>query len=156
MKTGATLSECRRYRFALWRIWDDSQPYALFIGLNPSTADETLDDPTITRCINFAKNWGYGGIYMANLFAYRATNPNEIYSLIDPIGVGNDDWLKKLSNEAAMTIAAWGNHGLFMGRSKIVANLIQNIYALKINKSGEPAHPLYLPVDSKPIRFGLI
>lgn len=77
MKTGANLSECRRYRFSLWRIWDEALPYALFIGLNPSTADETANDPTITRCINFAKDWGYGGIYMANLFAYRATDPSE-------------------------------------------------------------------------------
>jgi hypothetical protein len=156
MKTGATLSECRRYRFALWRIWDDSRPYALFIGLNPSTADETSDDPTITRCINFARDWGYGGVYMANLFAYRATHPGEIYSTGDPIGAANDDWLKKLSNEAGITIAAWGNHGSFMGRSKIASRLIKGLYALKINKSGEPAHPLYLPASSKPTPFTLV
>lgn len=156
MKSGAALSECRHYRFALWRIWDEARPYVLFVGLNPSTADEKYDDPTIKRCINYAKDWGYGGIYVANLFAYRATNPKEIYLKNDPIGANNDDWLKKLSHEAGITVAAWGNHGLFLGRSKVVSKQLKNLYALKINKSGEPAHPLYLPATSKPIPFNSI
>ncbi len=73
MRTDAKLSDCRIYRYALWRIWDDAKPLVMFIGLNPSTADETEDDPTIRRCISFAQNWGYGGLYMANLFVFRAT-----------------------------------------------------------------------------------
>lgn len=74
----ARLSSCRAYRFALWRIWDQSMPYAMFIGLNPSTADETRDDPTLVRCGNFARQWGYGSVCMANLFALRATGPRAL------------------------------------------------------------------------------
>ncbi|GHX72979.1 hypothetical protein VCSRO16_3593 [Vibrio cholerae] len=73
MKNTAELSKCRKYRYALWRTWDSDKPFAMFIGLNPSTADEKNDDPTLRRCINFAKSWGYGGVCMANLFAFRAT-----------------------------------------------------------------------------------
>ena len=98
LKNTAKLSECRKYRFALWRTWDDSKPYVMFVGLNPSTADETTDDPTLTRCINYAKSWGFGGVCMANIFAYRATEPNDMKAATDPIGSENNDWLKKLSN----------------------------------------------------------
>jgi len=97
MKTDAKFSTCRKYRYALWRIWDDSKPYAMIVGLNPSTADETKNDPTISRCINFSKDWGYGGLCMANLFAFRATKPSVLMSSNDPVGSANDDWLKKLS-----------------------------------------------------------
>ena len=84
MKKDAQLSTCRKYRYALWRTWDEAKPQVMIIGLNPSTADETKDDPTITRCINFAKAWGYGGVCMANLFAYRATAPSDVKASIDP------------------------------------------------------------------------
>ena len=90
MKTDAKLSECRKYRYALWRTWDETKPHVMIIGLNPSTADETKDDPTITRCINFAKSWGYGGVCMANLFAYRATEPTVMKGSTDPVGTEND------------------------------------------------------------------
>lgn len=75
MNTNAILSEDRKYRYVLSRIWDESKPMVMIIGLNPSTADETKNDPTIIRCIDFAKSWGYGGVYMLNLFAFRATLP---------------------------------------------------------------------------------
>lgn len=93
MKKTAKLSDCRTYRYELWRTWDESKPYAMFIGLNPSTADETEDDPTIRRCINFAKTWGYGGLCMTNLFAYRATQPEDMKRASDPIGNKNDETL---------------------------------------------------------------
>ena len=153
MKTDAKLSECRQYRYALWRTWDDSKPYAMFVGLNPSTADETDDDPTIRCCIVFAKDWGYGGLCMANLFAYRATDPSNMFSAQDPIGPQNDVWLERLAKDAGIVVAAWGNHGGHLGRSKIVSALIPNLQCLKVNKSGEPAHPLYQPSTAKPIAF---
>ncbi|CAH1748242.1 protein of unknown function [Thauera humireducens] len=153
MKTDAKLSECRQYRYALWRTWDDSKPYAMFVGLNPSTADETDDDPTIRRCIGFAKDWGYGGLCMANLFAYRATDPSNMFSAQDPIGPQNDVWLERLAKDAGIVVAAWGNHGGHLGRSKTVSALIPNLQCLKVNKSGEPAHPLYQPSTAKPIAF---
>ena len=90
MKKDAILSEDRKYRYVLSRIWDESKSMVMIIGLNPSTADETIDDPTIVRCIDFAKNWGYGGIYMLNLFAFRATLPKDMFSVENPIGDEND------------------------------------------------------------------
>ncbi len=99
LKTDAKLSNCRNYRFALWRTWDESKPFAMIIGLNPSTADEVENDPTITRCINFAKSWGYGGVCMANLFAYRATEPSVMKSQNDPVGADNDVWLANLAKK---------------------------------------------------------
>lgn len=154
MKTDAKLSSCRNYRFALWRTWDDSKPFAMIIGLNPSTADEVEDDPTITRCINFAKSWGYGGICMTNLFAYRATAPKDMKSQQDPIGADNDTWLAKFASDAGIVVAAWGNDGSHLNRSRIVTDMLPNLHYLKMNKTGEPAHPLYLKSDLTPKEMG--
>ena len=153
MNKEAKFSACRTYRYALWRTWDDSKPYAMFIGLNPSTADETDDDPTIRRCVGFAKNLGYGGLCMANLFAYRATVPSVMMSARDPVGPENDEWLGRLSSNAGIIIAAWGNNGKFLGRSKAVLCFIKNVQCLKVNNSGEPSHPLYIPADTIPISY---
>ena len=150
MKNTATFSECRKYRYALWRTWDTSKPYLMFVGLNPSTADEKTDDPTVTRCINYAKSWGYGGVCMVNLFAFRATEPNVMKAASEPVGKDNDDWLKKLANEAGLVVAAWGNDGSYMDRSKKIRELLPNLHCLKINKSGEPAHPLYQKATQLP------
>lgn len=151
MKTDASFSKCRKYRYALWRIWDDSKPYAMFIGLNPSTANETQNDPTITRCINYSKSWGYGGLCMVNLFAFRATKPSVMMASKAPIGSDNDVWIKKLSNEAGVIVAAWGNDGFYMNRSKKIMEMIPNLMCLKINQTGEPVHPLYQPAAATPI-----
>ena len=155
MQTDANLSPCRRYRYALWRIWDESKPYALFIGLNPSTADETEDDPTIKRCVNYSKSWGFGGLCMVNLFAFRATKPRDMMASEDPVGSDNDIWIKQLASDAGVIVAAWGNDGAYMGRSKKVKGMIPNLKCLKTNKSGEPAHPLYQPGSSLPITMGI-
>lgn len=150
MKNTAKLSPCRQYRYALWRTWDDTKPIVMFIGLNPSTADEHSDDPTLTRCINFAKSWGYGGVCMANLFAYRATDPREMKAAKAPIGKDNDLWLQQLASSAKLVVGAWGNDGDFLQRSTQVKALMANLHYLKLNKSGEPAHPLYLPATLTP------
>lgn len=155
MKSDAKLSDCRIYRYALWRIWDDTKPYAMFIGLNPSTADEKEDDPTIRRCISFAEDWGYGGLCMANLFAFRATDPAVMFNAEQPIGDENDIWLQRLGQRAGIVVAAWGNDGCYMDRSKVVRALFSSLHYLKLNKSGEPAHPLYQPRSAKPIPFQL-
>jgi hypothetical protein len=154
LKADAKLSDCRNYRFALWRTWDDSKHFAMIIGLNPSTADEVNDDPTLTRCINFAKSWGYGGVCMTNLFAYRATDPKDMKSQKDPIGAENDIWLNKLANDAGIVVAAWGNDGRYLNRSNMVVEMLPNLHYLKMNKSGEPAHPLYLKADLIPVLMG--
>ena len=145
MERGAEFSECRKYRYSLWRIWDKNKPVFVFIGLNPSTADHIKDDPTITRCINFAKSWEGGGIYMANLFAYRATKPQDMMAQEDPIGAHNDEYLNHLASQSKHIIACWGNDGAFQERSDFVKQLLKGkLYYLKLNKSGEPRHPLYI------------
>ena len=153
METDAILSEDRKYRYVLSRIWDKSKPTVMFIGLNPSTADETQNDPTVNKCINFAKSWGYGGIYMLNLFAFRATQPEDMFKSENPIGKENNEYIKKYSKICDKVICAWGNDGNYKNRSKEVLEMLDNIYYIKLNKTGEPAHPLYLKSDLIPIKF---
>jgi len=152
-KTSADFSPCRTYRYALWRTWDKTEPYVLFICLNPSTADETENDPTVTRCIDFAKQWGYGRLCMANLFAFRATQPKDLKQAKDPVGDANDKWLSKLHRDAGLVVAAWGNDGKFLGRADEVTKQLSNLSCLKINVSGEPAHPLYLKKGLRPTPY---
>ena len=149
----ATFSNCRKYRYALSRSWDDKKKIVLFIGLNPSTADEKKDDPTIRRCINYAQSWGYGGLQVANLFAYRATKPTKLRYVENPVGDDNDQQHIKLSKMADLTVAAWGNEGALINRDKQVIKLIPNLMCLKINKSGQPAHPLYQKKDIEYISY---
>ena len=91
IKKSAVFSTCRKYRYSLTRSWNLTENYVLFIGLNPSIADETIDDPTLTRCINFAKDWGYSGLIMVNLFAYMSTYPIELKKTKLPIGKENNE-----------------------------------------------------------------
>jgi len=149
----ATISSCRKYRYSLFRIWDKKKKHVLFIGLNPSTADEEADDPTVRRCLNYAKKWGYGGFIMVNLFAYRTTFPANLKKVKYPIGKDNDKYIMTLSKKADITVAAWGNYGNLYSRDKQVLSLIPNFMCLKVNKSGQPAHPLYLKKDLKLTKF---
>ena len=146
----AVFSTCRRYRYGLWRIWDDDKPMAMFIGLNPSTADETNDDPTMRRCISLSQSWGYGGLCMANLFACRSTDPEQLKTVDDPVGPENDFWIRKLSHEAPIVVAAWGNLGSFESRGEAVLRRVPQISCLAVNKSGQPRHPLHIPVRTVP------
>ena len=128
-------------------------PKVLFIGLNPSTADEVNDDPTIRRCMRYSYDWGYGGYIMGNIFGYRSTDPRNLKIAKDPIGNKNNYWLKKMHKEASITIGAWGNHGEILNRGNEVAQMIDKIYCLKITKLNHPSHPLYLPSKLKPKIF---
>lgn len=139
----ARFSECRRYRYELWRRWSNA-PYCMFIGLNPSTADETQNDLTVRRCIDFAKQWKFGGLCMTNIFAFRATQPKVMKAEPDPIGSDNDRTLKALAEKAGIVIAAWGKDGRHMGRDKAVTAFLPSLHCLKQNIDGTPAHPLYL------------
>ena len=139
--------------YVLSRIWDESKPLVVIIGLNPSTADEKDDDNTIKKCINFSKNWGYGGLYMLNLFAFRATAPSDMFNASSPIGEENSKYIEKYSKLSDKVICAWGNNGNFKNRSKEVLLNIENKFYLKLNKTGEPAHPLYLNKNLIPIKF---
>lgn len=143
MEKAAEISSCGRYRYTLARIWDPDLPCVAFIGLNPSTADATQDDPTLNRCIQYAEAWGYGGVWMVNLFAFRATSPGDMKSADDPVGPDNDVALQSVCGAADLVIAAWGNHGSFHKRSHQVRAMLKGLHCLKVNKTGEPAHPLY-------------
>jgi hypothetical protein len=156
MIRSAVLSNCRKYRYSLSRVWDESKPYVLFIGLNPSTADENEDDPTIKRCIDYANRWGYGGLKMANLFAYKATLPSDLKEAKNPIGVDNDRYIKELSNKSTITVIAWSNDGSYLDRDKDVLKLIDKPMCLNVNKSGQPSHPLYQKKELIPKPFNLI
>lgn len=146
-------SPCRTYRYALWREWIGGDGYAMFVGLNPSTADEMRDDPTIRRCVSFAKSWGYAGLCMANLFAYRATQPKDMKAAADPIGPENDDHLQALAHEAGVVVAAWGANGTHKGRDLEVCELLPSLHCLALTKDGHPGHPLYLPKTLTPFCY---
>ena len=123
----------------------------MFIGLNPSTADETNDDPTVRRCIGYARGWGYAGLCVTNLFAFRATSPHDMKAVDDPIGPQNDKSLIEMAECAGVIVAGWGVHGAYLGRGEDVRNMIPRLHYLKLTKNGFPAHPLYLPKRLKPI-----
>ncbi len=151
---GALFSTCRQYRYTLWRIWDNSKPYACWIGLNPSTADEIENDPTVRRCIDYSKQWQFGGMFMMNAFAYRSTDPEKMKAIADPVGPDNDRWLVEIANNSGLVLAAWGNHAAHMDRGKKVLDMLQtNVFCLKLNSNGQPAHPLYLRKSLTPIRL---
>ena len=151
-RSPATFSPCRSYRYSLWREWGEgSLGYAMFIGLNPSTADETRDDPTVRRCINFAKDWGFGALCMTNLFAFRATDPTVMKVQADPNGPENNATLKKLARDASVVVAAWGAHGSHMGRDKEVVAMLPGLKCLALTKDRLPKHPLYLLKTLRPM-----
>lgn len=152
--TATVFSHDRAHRYTLWREWIGGRGYAQFIGLNPSTADEVQDDPTIRRCIAFAKAWGYSALCMTNAFAYRATDPAVMKQQADPVGPDNDYWLIKVANDAEIVIAAWGVHGAYLQRDRQVRQLIEAdnlLHCLGTTKDGHPKHPLYLRADKRPV-----
>lgn len=157
VKKSATFSPCRKYRYSLWRTWFDlmekPRGCVMFIGLNPSTADGKNDDPTIRRCIAYARAWGYGGLCMTNLFAFRATDPNDMMKAREPVGPENDEALIKLAKEAEIVIAAWGVRGSHRGRGDVVSMLLPRLHYLRLTKDGFPEHPLYLPKTLTPIEW---
>lgn len=159
----ATFSTCRLYRYSLWRAWNCKPAkgrytifrgrYAMFIGLNPSTADETNDDPTVRRCIRYAQAWGFDGLCMTNIFAYRATLPADMKVIDDPVGPDNDRALCDLAKGAAIVVAAWGTHGAHVDRHNAVRAMLPSLHYLRLTKDGYPGHPLYLPKTLKPIKW---
>lgn len=151
LPTGAHFSPCRRWRYDLWRSWIGGDGYAMFIGLNPSTADETRDDPTVRRCIRFAQAWGYAGLCMTNIFAWRDTDPRGMKAAADPVGPENDRVLRARAADAGVVVAAWGMHGAFMGRGARVAAMLGPLHCLRVTAGGFPAHPLYLPKTLRPV-----
>jgi len=144
------------YRYHLSRSgWLTGEGICLFIMLNPSTATQNKDDPTIRRCKGFAKLWGFAKLEVVNLFAARATEPKELKEMEDPIGQGNDETILYTAKNARQIIVAWGAHGPYQERDKEVIRLLKDydLYSLGTTKKGNPRHPLYIRIDQKPVPF---
>lgn len=165
-----SFSDDRAYRYTLWRDWSSdslemeeregnrSGEFLMVVGLNPSTADETNDDPTIRKCIGFAKRWGFGALCMTNLFAIRATDPRVMLAHPLPIGEANDRHLQQCAQEAGMIVCAWGTKGTRVQRDTGVRAMLTGItgktlHCLRKTKNGHPEHPLYVPYTVTPIEF---
>lgn len=158
MIKGANFSCCGRYRFSLTRTWAPSKPTMVIIGLNPSTADEILDDPTIRRCIGFARREGFGSLIMLNLFAYRATNPKELqgknYTQLSGNAENHRIVMETCKNVVAhggVIVCAWGTHGTLLDTNTFFLEQILDgpLYCLGKTKDGHPRHPLYVKADKK-------
>ncbi len=150
----ALFSQCGAYRYRLSRIWDPAGPTTLFVMLNPSTADETRNDPTVGRCETRARRAGHGGFTVCNLFAYRATRPADLRRAEDPTGPANDAILAEEARKASFVLCAWGIHGAHLGRGPAVAPLLAAagtpLFHLGLTRGGHPRHPLYLSYSVAP------
>lgn len=150
------LSTCGTYRYRLWRYWSWTGSAARFIMLNPSTADSSLDDPTIRKCVGFARRLGFSGIEVVNLFAYRATDPDDLKRANYPVGPENDLHIRAALSTATQAICAWGANAaspIVAHRAEQMRHMLDAMYvqpmALAITKSGQPSHPLMLSYDRK-------
>ena len=154
-ETGALFSPCRTWRYRLWRVWDRDKPRCLFIMLNPSTADESVNDPTITRCIKYADSWGLGSLEVCNVFALRSRDPKELRHCDDPVGPWNDGVIIEAATKAAFIACAWGVHGLYMDRGRKVAGLLSGfrLHCLGLTQDGAPRHPLYMASGCIPLPY---
>lgn len=157
--SGAELSADRKYRYVLWRIWNKNLPLLGFILLNPSTADESKDDATVTRCVQRARETGFGGMVIVNLFAFRCTDPAELleHSPTAMIGPGNDQHIWTQMRRCKQVICGWGRDGGYGARDAAVQALLLfadiTPYALRVNADGTPGHPLYISYLTKPIPY---
>lgn len=157
-KNKAVISQCGRYRYNLARVWDSRKPKVLFVMLNPSTADADIDDPTIRRCRGFAMDWGFGGLDVVNLFAFRATDPKSLLLENDPIGRLNLLSLTLSCISASLIICAWGNEQILRKidcreQLKVLQRYSDKLHCLELSIFGIPKHPLYLSKDLRPQPF---
>jgi hypothetical protein len=151
----ANITDDMKYRYTLTRAWkkDQDKRWVNFIMLNPSTADEVNDDATIRRCLGYADSWGYNGILVTNLFAWRATDPRWIKCVDNPVGSENDAYLVRCADICSRTVCAWGNNGNYQNRDQEVIKLLKNhvsLFCLGLTRSGQPKHPLRLSGSLKP------
>ncbi len=154
----AVYSDCETYRYLLTRVWDERRPRALFIMLNPSTATEVQNDPTVERCERRARALGFGAFRVTNIFAYRATDPKVMRAQGDPVGPENDNAILQSLNWAAgpqdRIICAWGAHGAHLARGAAVIALLRgsgrDLHHLGLTRAGDPKHPLYIGYDRQP------
>jgi hypothetical protein len=156
--SGAIFSDPeRKFRYALWRLWKPAEEKLLFIGLNPSTANNIKDDPTITCLCRFAKSWGFGGLFVGNLFSLVTANPDVLWVSSSPElpGGPNDAAIKQMRGLSSKVMIGWGNEGRNAGTrpGEILALLGEPVYCIKKTKLGEPIHPLYQPIESQLQRY---
>lgn len=159
MKPTAIFSSCGKYRYELHRIWSlEVKRLVLWIMLNPSTADEFNDDPTIRRCINFSKAWGYDGLMIGNVYALRSTDPRGLWLDDDPIGIHNYQHLTSMAQTAELIVAGWGGMAIKTDAELAVNALTVNkpLHCLVINKDGSPKHPLYVRGDQQPRVYRMV
>ena len=151
----AIYSDCERYRYALTRTWDERSRRVMFVMLNPSTATELQNDPTVERCERRARALGFGAFRVTNIFAWRATDPRHMKAAPDPVGPENDKAILDGCEWADHIICAWGTHGAYLGRGENVRALLadtrQELYHLGLTKDGHPKHPLYIAYKQEPI-----
>lgn len=144
----AIFDQSGQFRYSLSRQWEGGKGRVAMILLNPSTADASRDDPTLRRCIGFARRWGFASLEVVNLFAYRATRPQQLRQATDPVGPENDDHLMRAARNAGVVVAAWGVHGVLAGRNlevlRMLAGLGLSLSCLGLTKTGHPRHTLYL------------
>jgi hypothetical protein len=155
MSGGAREDRTGRYRLLLWRAWAGGEGCVVFVMLNPSTADARRDDPTVRRCMGFARAWGFGRLEVVNLFALRATDPTALRRARKPIGRGNDRAIVDAVRRGDVVVAAWGVHGALGGRDAAVRALLADrpLHCLGVTRGGHPRHPLYLRAGSRPVPF---
>ena len=156
MKGWATFSECEAYRYTLGRRWEAGGERVCFCLLNPSTADATKLDPTLTRCHRYAVRWGFHAMDVVNIFGLRSTDPKGLKLVDDPIGVDNDRHIARLAKQADLVIAGWGTHGAMNDRHTEVLEVLESVcvpHCLAVTKHGFPKHPLYLKADLEPKVF---
>lgn len=155
----AIISECQRYRYELGRKFtEEASNPAIFCMLNPSTADALIDDPTIRRCIQFAKDNGYDSLKVVNLYAFRSPSPKSLWLTSDPVGERNDLYLRELFSSHKKIICAWGANARRERIAEVVAMLRElsvEMYCLGVTKQGMPKHPLYIKADQPFIKFEL-
>lgn len=150
IERSASFSRCHRYRYQLLRRWEGGHGRCVFIGLNPSTADVQLDDPTIRRCMNFAQDWGFNELLMVNLFAYRTPYPAILKQCDDPVGPGNRRALRRACDSAQSIVVAWGTHGTYRDQAVKFENIAAQhpLLCFGISKNHQPLHPLYQRRDA--------
>lgn len=151
----ASFDPTRTYRYRLTRTWEPGRPRVNFLMLNPSTADAQRLDPTVRRCVGFARSWGFGSVEVTNLFALRATDPRELVAHAEPVGGHNDEAIVDAARRADCVVVAWGARGAHRGRAGVVTDLLGDLdvcpVALRLTRAGEPGHPLYVPADVQPV-----
>ena len=145
---GAIFSEDRKYRYALWRLWNPNRPFLMTIGLNPSIASELKDDPTITRLMSRAYKTGYGGLLMSNLYSFVSTNPDNLLNNGNAVGELTDYYIKEMVKLSEVQLCGWGSFKPVIKRCGEVYKMLNNPHCLSINADGNPKHPLYVSYDT--------